>query len=88
MDETTIEDAELEDALEKRQVEKSALSEQRKAYKEANEATKVGIAKLELPDGHAVRIGRFRITRTAIPGRHVDFDVDPRSQVSIAFLGD
>lgn len=87
-DEQVIEDSDLEDALEERQVAKIALSEQRKAFKEAKAAADTEVAKLELPDGHAVRVGRFRITRTAIPGRSVSFETDARSQISIAVMGE
>jgi hypothetical protein len=87
-DEKVIEDATLAESLEQRQVEKSALSEQRKAYKEADAAAKHELEKLELPDDTAVRVGRFRITRRTVPGRVVSFEMEERSQLSIAFLGE
>ena len=87
-DEKVIDDPKIAEALEQRQVEKGALSEQRKAYREADEAAKREIQKLELPDDTAVRVGRFRITRRTVPGRTVSFETEDRSQLSIAFLGD
>jgi hypothetical protein len=85
-DETQISDAPLEQALEERQARKAVLGEARKSYKEAHEAASTEIAKLELPDDKAVRCGRFRITRTAVSARHVEFDTDPTSRVRITLL--
>lgn len=86
LDEQVVEDTELEAALETRLDAQVAQGEARKAFKEANEAAKVHIAKLELPDEHAVRVGRFRISRSAVSARHVAFDVDPTSRVRITLL--
>jgi len=85
-DETPISDASLEQALEERQARKAVLGEARKDYKEAHEAASAEIAKLELPDDKAVRCGRFRITRSAVSARHVEFDTDPTSRVRITLL--
>ena len=86
MDETVIDDTWLEDALEAHHGAKAEASAARKAVKEAKVDVDKGIEKLELPDGHAVRVGRFRITRRFVAGRHVEFDAEDRSQVDIAVV--
>jgi hypothetical protein len=85
-DETPVNDPTLESALEERQAAKVGLGAARKVYKEAHEAAKVEVEKLELPDGKAVRCGRFRITRSTVEARHVEFDTDPTSRVKITLL--
>lgn len=87
-DETLIDDDELEESLESREEAKAAAGVARKAYNEANEAAGVEVAKLELPDGKAVRCGRFRVTRSAIPARAVSFDVKPSTRVRITVVGE
>jgi cation transport regulator ChaB len=87
-DEQAVEDAALENALEDRQRRRDSLAAVRKAYDEAHEVAETEIAKLELPDGHAVRVGRFRITRAAVPERHVTFDAKATSRIRITLLGD
>jgi hypothetical protein len=88
LDEHVIDDSDLEDALEERHRLRVLSSEHRKAYDEADEAAGVEIAKLELPDGQAVRCGRFRITRTARAARSVAFETKASSRVRITLLED
>ena len=87
-DEQLIEDTALESALEERLKRKDSLNAVRKVYDEADEAAQVEIAKLELPEGGAARVGRFRITRSSIPARSVTFETKPSSRVRIAVIGD
>jgi hypothetical protein len=88
LDEQVIDDDALENALEERRRLQVLSSEHRKAFEEAHEAAGVEIAKLELPDGHAVRCGRFRITRSTRAGRSVSFETQTSSRVRITLLGD
>jgi hypothetical protein len=85
-DEKVLEIPELESALEERLATKAGLSEQQKAYDEANKAVEVEIEKLELPEGTAVRCGRFRITRSAVSARSVSFETKATSRVRITVL--
>lgn len=85
MDETILEDPELEEALEDRA---EALEEARPynaAVKEANKRVKA-LADEEgrVPIGGPVRIGRFRVTRAIVEARHVEFDTDPGTKLDIA----
>jgi hypothetical protein len=88
MDETIVQDAELERLLEERMRRRVVASETRLAYTEADQAAKGGIAKLELPAGRAVRVGRFRITRTHVPPRSVSFETEATSRVNIGLIED
>jgi len=85
-DEQTIEDPEVEQALEERQKRKDSLGAVRKLYDAAAELANAAVAQLELPEGGAVRVGRFRITRTAVAARSVTFDTKPTSRVRIALV--
>jgi hypothetical protein len=87
-DEQTIEDLACERALENRLLKKGSLDAVQKVYDEADEAAKLEIAKLELPEGGAVRVGRFRITRTATAGRAVSFETKPSSRIRIVVIGE
>ena len=88
MDEQVIDDADVEAALEEREKKKASLQAVRKIYDGAHEAAVAEIAKLELPEGGAARVGRFRITRAAIPARSVTFDTKASSRLRISLLGE
>lgn len=87
MDEKPVDDPAqdkaLSDLLEKRLRLADDVAEVRKTYKEAHKAVVAEIDKLDIPDGQAIRIGRFRITRSAVAARHVEFDTDPTSRLTI-----
>ena len=87
-DEHVIEDADLEEALEERHKRRESLRAVRLFYKEADERAKGEIAKQELSEGVALRVGRFRITRTDIPPRSVSFDTQGSSRLTIALVDD
>jgi len=88
LDETVIDDAELEAALETREKRKSSRDAVQKQYAEADAVAKGEIEKLELPEGSAVRVGRFRIARTSIPARSVAFEAKASSRLTIAAVGE
>lgn len=88
LDETLIEDEALEALLEERLRRKVIADETRKSFEEKSEEAKVEIERLELPAGAAVRIGRFRLTRTETPARTVSFESAPSSRVSIKLIGE
>lgn len=87
-DEQTIDDAALESALENRLKKKDSLDSVRKVYEAADEVAQAEIAKLELPEGGAVRVGRFRITRAAVAARSVAFETKATSRVRIVLVED
>lgn len=86
LDETLITDPTLESALEERQAAKIEKGRATKVYKEAHAAAAAEIEKQELPDGRAIRVGRFRITRSTVSARSVAFETSPTSRVSITAL--
>jgi hypothetical protein len=82
-DEQVIEDPAIEDALEERQEAKETLAGARKEYETAHEQALGKLAQLELPEGGAARVGRFRITRKVTPARSVSFETAEKSRLSI-----
>jgi hypothetical protein len=87
-DEQVIEDEEIEAALEDREKKKASLDAVRKIYDGANEHAILKISELELPEGGAARVGRFRITRQAIPAGHREFDTKASSRIRISVASD
>lgn len=87
-DEQLVEDTALENALEERQRRRDSLNAVRKEFDEASEAANGEIAKLELPEGRAVRVGRFRVLRSAIPARAISFETKASSRVRISLVGE
>lgn len=85
-DEQAIDDAKLENALELRQKRKDSLNAVKLQFDEAHEAAAAEIAKLELPEGGAARVGRFRITRQTVAPRSVSFESKASSRVRIALV--
>jgi hypothetical protein len=85
-DEQVIEDADIEEALEERQRRKASLGAVRKEYDEAHESAVAAIARLELPEGGAARIGRFRVTRSAVAARSVAFETKATSRLRIVLI--
>lgn len=83
-DEQTIDDPAIEAALEERLKRKNSYDAVRKTYEAANEIATAKIAELELPEGGAVRVGRFRITRQEIPAGHREFDTKASSRIRIS----
>jgi len=88
MDEKVVDHPELEELLEKRLAKKVLLDVARKAYDVAAEEASVEIVELRMADDTAVRVGRFRITKRAIPARSVAFDAKASSRIQITLLGD
>lgn len=88
LDEETVDDKVVEKALEERQRAKEALDPYQREYREAHDAAKDAIKRLELPDGGAVRVGRFRVTKTFRPARSVTFETGSRSDVRIGLADD
>ncbi len=84
MDERTVEDPELADLLEKRLRAQDDKREIAGVFKLADQAAKEAIARLEMAEEDAVRVGRFRITKKATEGRHVEFDAAAGSRISIS----
>lgn len=82
MDEQTVDDPEVEAALEERQKRRNSLFAVRKSYEEAPRGLQErapGAAR-----GGAARVGRFRVTRRAVPARSVSFETRPTSRIQIA----
>jgi hypothetical protein len=87
MDEQAITNATLEAALERRLRIKDDIAEARGVLRTANDEVNAEIAKIpDFAPDTALRVGRFRITKTHIPGRSVAFDVEARDQIRIGLV--
>ena len=82
MDETRVDDSELEQLLEDRE----ELKRGRNAYQEADKKAKEAIAKVTAPS--PFRVGRFVITRNPVEGKEVSFETKPTTRVSIKLAGE
>lgn len=83
MDERLVEDEVLSKALEGRLRAHDDIAEIRSVYKEHDAKVKERVGVLDLADGDAIRVGRFRIAKTAVAAKHVAFDTDPTSRLTI-----
>lgn len=86
MDEHVIDDPSIESALEEREKRKNSLNAVRKNYDAAHTIASAKISELELPEGGAVRVGRFRITRQEVAAGHREFDTKASSRVRISLV--
>lgn len=86
LDEKSIEDAELLAALEDRQTSKDAVATARKAFRALDDEVRNRVEKLDLGVGTAVRIGRFRISRTETPARAVTFETEAKERLTIGLV--
>lgn len=82
MEETIIEDTELEKLLDERQELKISVAEFRKIDKEA----KSKIQQIDKP--MPIRIGRYIINRQNVPAKSVTFETDASSRITIKHIGD
>jgi hypothetical protein len=86
--ETTLDNAELEQALETREKLKARAGAVRKQYADADEVAKAFIKTLELGDGAVVRVGRFVIADKPVAARSVAFETEPTRRISIKLIKD
>ena len=84
--ETTIENPELEAALEVRDRERVKARDAKAAYKTADERAK-GLAEgLDLGNGAPVRVGRFVLTRHTVEATEVHYETSPSTRLTIRVL--
>lgn len=88
LDETVIADDDIEAALEARDARRAEAGAARAAYRTAHDLALVAVAKLELPDGAAARVGRFRVERVFSRARSVSFETAAKSRVKISRVED
>lgn len=87
-DEEIVDDSELEALLDAREKRKNSRDALNKEFQAAHELVIGSLARLELEDGQAIRIGRHRITKSAMPGRSVSFETKPTSRIRIGLWSD
>lgn len=86
LEETTIENPTLEEALEKRERQRQRAAAARKSYREADERAKVLVDDLSLDDDAPIRVGRFVLSRHRVSGRMVAFETDPSTRLTIRLV--
>lgn len=83
IDETVVDNAELEALLEQRESKREVVSAARAAYAEVHEEAVGKFNELKLEDGAVIRVGRFRIEKRATPPRSVAFETEAKSRFVI-----
>lgn len=86
MDERVVDDPALIAALEDRLRKGDDLAEVKRSFKEADTFARDLIAKIDLENGQAIRVVRFRITKKFIAGGHVEYDASDRSQLGFELV--
>jgi hypothetical protein len=81
--EAVIEDATVEELLEKRQKAKESAKAVAKRARDADAAAKVALEGLDLGTDAPVRIGRFVVARKVTASRSVSFETAPGVRMSI-----
>lgn len=84
--ETTIDDADLEKALEARQKLREAASTANALFKEADEKAKAAILGLDLGSDAPVRVGWFVLTRKMSKPRSVAFETEAKISTKITVI--
>lgn len=90
LDETQIENADLEAALDMRTSKLIARREASKAFNSAHEKV-VGLIESEnivIPDDGAIRVGNYRLTKAISEPRTVEFTTEPKERIKIDFDGE
>ena len=87
MDETVIDDADLEAALEARWAAAMERRTPMAAFRNADEKAKT-LVKAVVAVGQIARVGRFRIERVETDARHVEFDAEAGDRVKIKADGE
>jgi hypothetical protein len=82
LDETIVEDAELEAALEARERAKQKAATARKAFQDADESARGRIRELEV-GADPVRVGRFVILERPVAARSVSFEAGATARLTI-----
>ena len=83
MDERVVDDKALSDLLETRLRLLDDKAEITKSFKAAHEEAKDAIAKLDLEEGGAIRVGRFRISKRPVAPRTVSFEAEATTRLTI-----
>ena len=79
-----IDDPSIAEALEERDRRKMTKDDATKLFRASDDIARAKLLELELPDGGAVRVGRFRITRRDVPARTVEpFETKASTRIRI-----
>ena len=84
LDEKVIDDPDLEKALEDREKVKAQRAALTAKYKERHEHAVELIDELDVPDDTVVRCGRFRLSKSHVASRSVEFTTSPTERLNIS----
>lgn len=88
LDEREIEDEELEQILNDREIAKGKKAEATKKFKTLDDLAKDRLEELGIDPDEVVRIGRFRCAKSEVPSRAVSFETEPTTRMSIGVAKD
>lgn len=88
LDEKVVEDAELVAKLERREQLRTEMAALRIEFVEVDRSVRAEVDKLDLGVDTAIRIGRFRISRTLAPARSVTFETEAKERITIGAIDD
>lgn len=88
LDERIVDSTELESLLEERATAKERAAMANSTAKGLDERAKTMVEEYLEGDEGVIRVGRFRITKSAIPARSVSFETSPATRVRISAVED
>jgi hypothetical protein len=83
-DEKVIDDPDLEEALEDREKVKSQRSALNAKFKEKHEQAVELIDELDITEDTVIRCGRFRVSKSPVAPRSVEFTTNPTERLTIS----
>jgi len=83
LDEKVVVDAQLEQLLDEREDARAARLDAQRAFDSADAKAKARIETHDIGLDAAIRVGRYRISRTMSEGGHRDFEILPKPQTKI-----
>lgn len=87
LDEQVVDDPSIEQLFETRERARERATEARVEAKAAHDAAMAALLEqADIPEGGALRVGRFRVTRTDVPPRVVAFETEPTSRLLVQVM--
>jgi hypothetical protein len=83
-DEKVIEDPDLEKALEEREKVKAQRSALNAKFKEKHEQAVELLDELDVTEDTVIRCGRFRVSKSHVDSRSVEFTTSPTKRLTIS----
>lgn len=88
LDEKVVDDPKLERLLDQRGAARDQRAAAAAEFDKADQAAKAAIDALDLGVDTAIRVGRYRITKTMSEPRAVSFETESKERISIGLIGE